>query len=285
MSAEQVQGARLYCGVDLGSTTTKVALVDQAGSLIGWSVRSTGVDYGAAAQRGRSEALGRAGADPAAIVRTVATGYGRGNVDFADETRTEILCHGVGVYHHFPRAVTIVDIGGQDTKIIRLDEKGRRVHFRMNRKCAAGTGSFLEEIALRLDVPVSSLESLASSTTEVASLSSFCTVFAKTEILSHLRRGVSAAALVRGAFASVVARVVEMDPLEGDVVMTGGVVAHNPTVALMLEQRLGRTVRVAPHPQLSGAFGAALIARASEDALSGSDETHGAQTPMEHRDA
>jgi predicted CoA-substrate-specific enzyme activase len=251
----------LYCGVDLGASATKVALVDQSGALVGWSVRPSGVDYKAAALTGRDEALARAGADLARVARTVATGYGRDNVSFADARRTEIQCHGVGVFHHLPHALTVVDIGGQDNKVIRLDGEGRRLHFRMNRKCAAGTGAFLEEIALRLDLPLGALDGLAAAATETVHLSSFCTVFAKTEILGHLRRGVPVGAIVRGAFASVVARVVEMDPLLGEVVLTGGVVAHNPTVAALLQERMGRPVVVPPHPQLMGAFGAALTAR------------------------
>jgi (R)-2-hydroxyacyl-CoA dehydratese activating ATPase len=253
--------ATLYCGVDLGASATKVALVDAAGSLVGWSVRPSGVDYRGAAIAGQAEALARAGVAAGHPVRTVATGYGRDNVGFADERRTEIQCHGVGVYHHLPHALTVVDIGGQDNKVIRLDAEGHRLHFRMNRKCAAGTGAFLEEIALRLDLPLGSLDALAAGTAEAVQLSSFCTVFAKTEILAHLRRGVPVGAIVRGAFASVVARVVEMDPLQGEVVLTGGVVAHNPTVAALLQERLGRAVVVPPNPQLAGALGAALIAR------------------------
>jgi predicted CoA-substrate-specific enzyme activase len=134
------------------------------------------------------------------------------------------------------------------------------VYFKMNRKCAAGTGAFLEEIALRLNLPPSELEHLACGAGEAVRLSSFCTVFAKTEILSHLARGVPVAKIVRGAFHSVVARVVEMDPLDGDVVMTGGVVAYNPTVATILAEHIGRPVAIAPEPQFVGALGAALIA-------------------------
>jgi len=257
--------AALFCGVDLGAAATKVALVDAAGVLCGHAVRPSGVDYRASAEAGLGAALAVAGADRGRVARTVATGYGRDNVEFADDRRTEIQCHGVGAYHHLRRALTVVDIGGQDNKIIRLDDAGRRLHFRMNRKFAAGPGSFLEEIALRLDVPVGALDELARSSQEAVALSSFCTVFAKTEILAHLRRGVPVGAIVRGAYASVVARVVEMDPLLGEVVLTGGVAAHHPTVAALLEERLGRAVIVPPHPQLAGALGAALIAARGTD--------------------
>jgi activator of 2-hydroxyglutaryl-CoA dehydratase len=128
----------------------------------------------------------------------------------------------------------------------------------MNRKCAAGTGAFVEEIALRLALPVGEIERLAASTDQAVRLSSFCTVFAKTEILSHLRAGVPAAQLARGTLLAVVQRVLEMDPLAGEVVLTGGVVAHNPTIAPLVSEKLGR--EVAPHPQFTGALGAALLA-------------------------
>jgi predicted CoA-substrate-specific enzyme activase len=157
-----------------------------------------------------------------------------------------------------PGAITVVDIGGQDNKVIRLDEAGGRVDFRMNRKCAAGTGAFLEEIALRLDLPLGDLDGLARSATGSVRLSSFCTVFAKTEILTHLRRGVPVADIVRGAFASVVQRVIEMDPLDGRIVLTGGVAAHHPMIAAILAERTGREVTVPPYPQFTGALGAAI---------------------------
>ena len=250
-----------YCGVDIGAAATKLTLVDGAGELRASAVRNSGVDYDGTARACLNEALGELGADEGKLRRTVSTGYGRHNVSFAQASLTELQCHGVGCYHHFPRAITIVDIGGQDNKVIHLDAAGKRVDFKMNRKCAAGTGAFIEEIALRLDLPLGEMEQLAHSTEEAVKLSSFCTVFAKTEILSHLRAGVPVASIVRGAFESVVQRVAEMDPMLGDVVLTGGVAAHNPTVAELLSKRLGREVLVPPRPQLTGALGAALTAR------------------------
>jgi predicted CoA-substrate-specific enzyme activase len=247
--------------VDVGASATKVVLVDGAGQILASAVHHSGVDYQATAQTGLEEALAQAELQRGQVLRTVSTGYGRHNVDFADASLTEIHCHGVGCYHHFPRAITVVDIGGQDNKVIRLGNDGRRVDFRMNRKCAAGTGAFLEEIALRLDLELEKMDGLAKSTDQVVRLSSFCTVFAKTEILAHLRQGAPVAEIVRGAFLSVVQRVVEMDPLSGEVVLTGGVVAFNPTIAEILAQKLEHPVSVPPQPQLTGSLGAALIAR------------------------
>jgi predicted CoA-substrate-specific enzyme activase len=262
---------RFVCGVDVGASATKVVLL-QAGrtgrasgqvsgdSLCGRAVRQSGVDYAATARECLAEALAVAGAQSDQVVGTVATGYGRDNVDFADASLTEIHCHGVGAYHFLGQAITVVDIGGQDNKVIRLDDAGGRVDFRMNRKCAAGTGAFIEEIALRLGLPLEEMDSLAGSTTDAVKLSSFCTVFAKTEILAHLRRGVPVAQIARGTFLSVVARILEMAPLDGRVAVTGGVVAHNPTLTDLLAERLGRPVEVPPWPQFTGAVGAALMA-------------------------
>jgi predicted CoA-substrate-specific enzyme activase len=253
--------SELYCGVDVGASATKLVLLDGAGDVRGRAVLLSGIDYDATARSALERALSEAGPDGAAVTRAVATGYGRHNVSFADQALTEIHCHAAGCYHSFRRAIVIVDIGGQDNKVIHLDADGRRSDFRMNRKCAAGTGAFIEEIALRLALPVGEIERLAASTDQAVRLSSFCTVFAKTEILSHLRAGVPAAQLARGTLLAVVQRVLEMDPLAGEVVLTGGVVAHNPTIAQLVSEKLGREVQVAPHPQFTGALGAALLAR------------------------
>lgn len=249
----------LFCGVDIGASATKLVLLDQNLNVQARVVRPSGVDYAATASACLDQALGAA--NPNIIARTVATGYGRRNVPFADDTRTEIQCHGDGCHHLLRRAVTIVDIGGQDNKVIRVDDRGKRIDFKMNRKCAAGTGAFLEEIALRLAIDVSELDPLAQQTTETVQLSSFCTVFAKTEILAHLRRGTPINQIVRGAYHAVVLRVVEMAPLDGEVVLTGGVAAHSRTVAEVFAERVGHHVHVPEYPQFTGALGAALAAR------------------------
>jgi predicted CoA-substrate-specific enzyme activase len=252
---------RLFCGVDVGASATKLVLLNEQATVRARTLLPSGVDYVATARECRRLALAAVAADPRAVARCVATGYGRHNVDYADVSLTEIHCHGAGSYHSFPGAITVVDIGGQDNKVIRLEAAGQRAEFKMNRKCAAGTGAFLEEIALRLGLDLSTMDGLAGSTEEAVKLSSFCTVFAKTEILAHLRQGIPVARIVRGAFLSVVTRVMEMDPLTGEVVLTGGVVAHNPTIAAILSEKLGRPVRVPPYPQFTGALGAALTAR------------------------
>ena len=250
-----------FCGADVGASSTKVVLVDRDAKVVGSAVGLSGMDFEQAAEKCLQDALAAAGLEPRAVARTVSTGYGRQNVAFSDRHMTEISCHARGCYHHFPRKITIVDIGGQDNKIIHVGANGNRLGFKMNRKCAAGTGAFLEEIASRLNLPVGELDTIARQSTEEVTLGSFCTVFTQTEILAKVRRGVKVPDIVKGAFRSVVKRIVEMDPLDGEVVLTGGVVAHNPVIIEMFAEQLGSRILVPPDPQSTGALGAALLAR------------------------
>ena len=165
-----------------------------------------------------------------------------------------------GCFLYFPFAVTIIDIGGQDNKIIKLDDRGLRTNFKMNRKCAAGTGAFLEEMAMRLDVSIEEMDTLARRSADMVKLGSFCTVFSATEVLENIRQGKKLPDIVKGVFYSMVKRVLEMDALTENVVMTGGVVAHNPYLVKMTEEIIGRKILVPDHPQLTGAIGAALYA-------------------------
>ena len=250
-----------YCGIDIGASTAKLALVDEAGDMVAKAKRPSGVDYAAAAEGLLDEVLQAAGIERSQIVRTVSTGYGRDNVPWADGKMTEIACHGKGAHWHFRQQITVIDIGAQDSKVIHLDADGRRVAFKMNRKCAAGTGAFIEEIAHRLGLDVSELNALAEQSTHDVPLGSFCTVFAATEVLAKIRAGVAVADIVRGAFSSVVKRVVEMDRATGLLVLTGGVVSHNPCLARLLGEAFGTEANMPPDAQFAGAFGAALFAR------------------------
>ena len=257
---------RVFCGVDIGASASKLVLLNAEGQVVAQAVRRSGVDYAAAAGACIDEALAQAGVDRSHIARSIATGYGRDNVPWADGKMTEIACHGRGAFYHFPQRITVVDIGAQDSKVIHLDSEGRRIGFKMNRKCAAGTGAFLEEIAHRLNLPLEELNALAQRSTRELTLSSFCTVFAATEILARIRAGDKVGDIVKGAFRSVIRRIEEMDPVDGTVVMTGGVVAHNPFLAVLAEEAFSRPVRVPPDPQFIGAFGAALFAMESTSA-------------------
>lgn len=249
-----------FAGVDSGTSTTKAVVVDAEKRILGSFVKKSGTDLADAAAVAFEEALKRARLSPEAIRHITATGYGRHNVPFAHDTRTEIGCHGRGCYHCFPEAITVVDIGGQDNKIIKLNAQGKRTGFKMNRKCAAGTGAFLEEMAYKLDIPISDFNGLAHAASKAAQIGSYCTVFTATEVLDRIRAGERVDEIVRGLFDSVAKRIVEMDTLTGRVIMTGGVVAFNDIVAELLSARTGVEVEVAPHPQEMGAFGAALFA-------------------------
>jgi predicted CoA-substrate-specific enzyme activase len=254
---------KTFAGIDVGTTTTKVVIVDAEKKVLGRFVQRSGIDLVAAATAALEEAMAQAGVTRDRIQAIVATGYGRRNVHFAHEFKTEISCHGRGCYHYFPEAITVVDIGGQDNKIIKLDAQGRLVGFKMNRKCAAGTGAFLEEMAYRLDIPLEDLNDLAQKASETTQIGSYCTVFTATEVLDRIRAGEAGENIIRGLFDSVVKRILEMDALSGRVIMTGGVVAFNAIVAELLSSRAGTTVEIAPHPQEMGAFGAALSGQES----------------------
>jgi len=235
-------------------------IIDAAKAILGSFVKKTGADLEGSATEAFEEALKKAGLSREEIRSITATGFGRKSVSFAQETVTEISCHSRGCYHYFPEEITVVDVGGQDNKIIRLDAEGKRVGFKINRKCAAGTGAFLEEMAYRLDIPLSDLDPLARSSSKAAEIGSYCTVFTATEVLDRIRRGEKVEEIVRGLFVSVVKRVLEMGTLSGRVIVSGGVVAFNPIVAELLSQRSGKEVGIPPHPQEMGAFGAALFA-------------------------
>jgi predicted CoA-substrate-specific enzyme activase len=157
-------------------------------------------------------------------------------------------------------AITIIDIGGQDNKVIKLDAAGGRTSFKMNRKCAAGTGAFLEEMSTRLDIPLNRMDRLARQSTRSVELGSYCTVFSATEVLEKIRQGCQVPDIMKALFLSVIKRVMEMEPWTERVVVTGGVVAHNPILVDMIAEISGHQVLVPEHPQFTGAIGAALFA-------------------------
>jgi predicted CoA-substrate-specific enzyme activase len=192
---------------------------------------------------------------------TVATGYGREAVDFADTTITEITCHARGVYHLLPDTQTVIDIGGEDSKVICLDGHGKVRDFAMNDRCAAGTGRFLEVVGKRLELPLSTLGDLAAQSQTPAIISSMCVVFAETEIIGLLATHTPPADIVAGVQAAIAGRTAGMAgrKAKGPIVFTGGV-ALVSGMKEALERALGQTVKVAPKPQMTGALGAALLA-------------------------
>ena len=250
----------VYAGVDVGASRTKVAIMSADAQLLGFHIKKSGTDFKATADFCLDTSLQMAGAAKGDIVKTVSTGYGRKNVTFSDESKTEIGCHARGCFLYFPMAITIIDIGGQDNKVIKLDANGRRINFKMNRKCSAGTGAFLEEMSPRLDIPLEEMDGLAKQSTDMVKLGSFCTVFSATEVLENIRNGKKVPDIVKGLFYSVIKRVIEMDAFTENVVMTGGVVAHNPYLVTLTEDYIGQKILVPEHPLLTGAIGAALYA-------------------------
>ncbi|MBW1713685.1 MAG: ATPase, partial [Deltaproteobacteria bacterium] len=205
-------------GIDIGASTAKAVILGREAEILGQAVLRSGVDFSAAAREVLARALAQAGVSQDRLEMILATGYGRSNVALADQTRTEITCHAKGCYHYFPEALTIIDIGGQDNKVIKLALDGSRLSFKMNRKCAAGTGAFLEEMAARLDLEIGRMNQMAAEAAETVELGSYCTVFSATEVLEKIRQGKSPAGIVRGIFWSMVKRVMEMDSLDQQVV-------------------------------------------------------------------
>lgn len=249
----------IFVGVDVGASRTKVALFDAGMKLIGRAVQKSGTDFADSAEMCLESALEMAQAGKKDIYKTTSTGYGRKNVSFAQDSRTEISCHARGCYFYFPVAATIIDIGGQDNKVIKIDSQGKRTGFKMNRKCAAGTGAFLEEMSLRLDIPLEKMNDLAEQSSDIVELGSFCTVFSATEVLGRIREGKQRPDIVKGLFLSMIKRILEMDSLTEKVILTGGVVAHNPILVQMFGEFIGKDVSVPEYPQFTGAIGAALF--------------------------
>ncbi len=250
---------KYFAGIDVGASTTKAIIIDKNQEILGHSIKDSGADFENAAEKAFGEAKKQTKRRIQDEFFVVSTGYGRRNVPFADSAKTEISCHAKGSFFYFSKAHTLIDIGGQDSKVIKINDSGKRTGFKMNRKCAAGTGAFLEEMANRLKIKLEKLNNLAEKSEKEVQIGSYCTVFSATEILTKIREGVEVKDLVRGIFHSIIKRAIEMDPLGGNIVMTGGVVAHNPFLVSMFEEKLGKKIFVPPLPQLTGAFGAALF--------------------------
>ncbi|MBA4389541.1 MAG: 2-hydroxyglutaryl-CoA dehydratase [Syntrophus sp. (in: bacteria)] len=252
--------ANYFAGLDIGSTMTKVVIFSDRleTSLIG----PTGAEHRKLANRVMEEALNQAGLRFEDLTYVVATGYGRINVPFADRQVTEITCHAKGIYSLLPTVKTIVDIGGQDSKGIKIQD-GKVNNFVMNDKCAAGTGRFLEVIADSLGIPLAKLGEISLSAEKPAEISSTCTVFAEHEVTNQLVNGESVANLIAGVHLSVATRVYSLIrklKIEPDVAITGGG-AKNIGLVKALEEKFGYPILVPPEPLITGALGAALIGK------------------------
>ncbi|MGE5587193.1 MAG: acyl-CoA dehydratase activase [Clostridia bacterium] len=251
----------LAAGIDVGSTATKAVVLND-GVLAGAHVRPTGVDVAGTAEECLREVCLAAGVSLDAVGAVVATGYGRGRVRGAAKTVTEITCHARGARALVASARVVVDVGGQDSKVIRMDDDGMVADFVMNDKCAAGTGRFLEVMAARLNVPLEEFGARWRKAREAARISSTCTVFAESEVVSLLSQGTNPESIIRGlcdAVADRLAGMVRRVGLGGWLVMTGGV-SRNEGIRRSLEEKLSTPVNVPEGAQYAGAYGAALIA-------------------------
>jgi len=255
-----------FAGVDVGSISTEAVIVDEAGRVVGQAIGSTGADSVAAADRALESALAQAGLRSEDLARTVSTGYGRERVKFARDKVTEISCHARGAVSLFPGTRTVVDIGGQDSKVIRVDQNGRVQNFQMNDKCAAGTGRFLEVMARALEVDLVEMGRLGLQSTAKVAVSSVCTVFAESEVVGLIHQGIPRGDIIKGIHAAVADRtraLIGRVGIEPEVTMSGGV-AKNLSVVRELSERVGGTMNIPAEPQTVGALGAALIARDRE---------------------
>lgn len=246
-------------GIDAGSTTCKLVAVEQDGAIAGSLLEVT--EPRVELQVRRMLHTLRAEHAVERAVPTIATGYGRKLIKEATRNLTEITCHARGVFRDLGRAGTLIDIGGQDSKVIQVGEDGRPVDFMMNDKCAAGTGRFLEYTAARLGVSVQDLGGRALSTDREEPISSTCTVFAESEIISLIARGAEPDSILRGLHRSLVGRVVSMVRSVGIVapVMLSGGVAKNEAVRTMIAEATAEDLLLPGEPQLMGAYGAALL--------------------------
>lgn len=253
----------MYCaGIDLGSITAKAVILGN-GQILASAIAFSGYNSAETAHKVLAEALEQASLPHDAVDRLVATGYGRIRVPGANKQVTEITCHARGAYWLYPETRTIIDVGGQDSKGIALNDQGKVMDFVMNDKCAAGTGRFLEVMAHALEEDLDRFGELGLSAPRRAQISSTCTVFAESEVISRIAAGVPKDVIIAGIHEAIAARVsgmVQRIAVRDQVVMTGGV-ARNAGVAQALEEKLGRCVLVLPEAQITGAIGAALIAQ------------------------
>lgn len=254
----------IFAGIDIGSITAKAALI-KGNNLIATHTVSTGFDHLNTGNKVFDAVLEKTGFRKKDIRAIVSTGYGRSSVSFADKSMTEILCHGTGAHFLNPDIRGIIDVGGQDSKAILLDNTGQVADFAMNDKCAAGTGRFLEAMARALQVPIDTMSELDRGATQNLTLSSMCTVFAESEVVSLIADGIETNEIVNGLNRSIASRTVSLvkrvaPKLSSEKVAMSGGVAKNSGVVRALSQMMGKEIFIPDQPDTIGALGAALIA-------------------------
>lgn len=249
-------------GVDVGSTQTKAVIINEAREIVCRALIDTGANVVLAAENAYTEALKSKALDEREVEYVVGTGYGRYKVTFGDTQITEISCHGRGAVHMFPNTRTVVDMGGQDTKAIRVNASGEIIDFCMNDKCAAGTGRFLGAAAAALEIPLGELGQVALRAEKAVKISTTCTVFAESEVVSWLGKGKKIEDILLGVHQSIVSRslgLMRRVGIEPEVTFTGGV-TRNVGVVTVLNELIGFPVNVSDESHYMGALGAALFA-------------------------
>ena len=249
-------------GIDIGSISTK-AVIMRDGQLLASRVILTGYNAENAGKKVFDAVLDDLQISASAITRIVATGYGRKGLAIADKSITEIMCHATGARYLNPLIRSIIDIGGQDSKAILLDDRGKVANFAMNDKCAAGTGRFLEVMARALEVDLDEFGRMSLKADLPARISSLCTVFAESEIISLIAKGEKRENIIAGIHESICVRVLAMANrigIKSPVMMTGGV-AKNIGVVRAFEKAIGSPIEVSDYAQVNGAIGAALLAQ------------------------
>ena len=249
-------------GIDVGSITTKAA-VAKDGVVIADKVVLTGYNAQFAGEKVFDEILKESGIDRPSIEKIISTGYGRNSVTFADKAVTEITCHAAGAYYLDPEVRSVIDIGGQDSKAIAVNATGSPLDFAMNDKCAAGTGRFLEVMARALEIDLDNFGDWSLKAQKPSTISSLCTVFAESEVISLISKGEKRENIIAGIHEAIAARVVAMANRVGfktRIMMTGGV-AKNIGVVRALERKIGQKIEVSEKSQVTGAIGAAMIAQ------------------------
>ena len=263
-------------GIDFGSTTSKTVILDMDGVLVAAAVSHKGSVSDEGAKASIAEALDSAGITQKQVLRAVSTGYGRRMLEVSDKSYTEITCHARGAVAMVPEARLVIDIGGQDSKVIAVDPSGLVSQFAMNDRCAAGTGKFLEALARAVGVPLEEMGPMALNAVEDITISSMCATFAETEVVALLAEGKSKTEVLGAVHAAIASRLVGLVSrigLREPLVMTGGV-ARNPAAVHHIERALGAKLIIPERPQIAGALGAALIAldEVREQAAEAADE-------------
>lgn len=252
----------MYAGIDAGASATKVVIVDDKEQIVSHAIVKSGINFKASFEEALNKALERLSLIRRNVLYTVSTGYGRELVD-ASTIFSEITCISRGVHKLFPSVRTIIDVGGQDSKAIKVDENGRVLDFVMNDKCAAGTGRFLEVMANLLGKPIEELGSFHFKSSNPVKISSTCTVFAESEVISYISKGCKIEDVIAGLHNAIADRIFSMSSrigFEREVAFTGGV-AKNSGFVEALSKRIGLNPILPKEPQIICAFGAALLAK------------------------